>query len=116
MSSGVLFPGIGLLLFALGWPLATRRVAPNRWYGLRVPATFADPRVWYDANALAGRDLMAVGVMLLVISLALPRIGGLSAETYTGICAAILGLGGLVTTVRGWREANRLLRQRRDAP
>ena len=52
---------------------------------------------------------MAVGLMLLVISLVLPRIVGLSAETYTGVCAAILGLGGLVTTVRGWREANRLL-------
>jgi hypothetical protein len=54
MSPRVLFPVLGFLLVALGWPLATRRVRPNRWYGLRVPATFADTGVWYDANAIAG--------------------------------------------------------------
>jgi hypothetical protein len=37
----VLFPVLGLLLLVLGWPLAARRVRRNRWYGLRVPATFA---------------------------------------------------------------------------
>lgn len=42
MPPTLVFPALGLLLAALGWPMATRRVPPNRWYGLRVPATFAD--------------------------------------------------------------------------
>lgn len=100
---------------ALGWPLATRRVHPNRWYGLRVPATFADPQVWYDANALAGRDLVALGVLLLVVFLSLPRVAGLTGPAHVAVCAATLTLGALVTTVRGWRAANRMLRARRTA-
>ena len=115
MSPTVLFPAAGVLLVVLGWPLATRRVRPNRWYGLRVPATFADTRVWYDANAITGRDLMACGVALLLVSLFLSRVGGLPDQVYAGVCAGTLGLGALLLTVRGWRAANRLLRQRRES-
>jgi uncharacterized membrane protein len=112
MSLHLLFPAVGLLLALLGWPLAARRIGPNPWYGLRVPATFADRQVWYDANALAGRDLMAVGVLVLLVSLLLPRVRGLPDAAYGGVCAAVLGVGALVMTVRGWRAANRLLRER----
>ena len=42
-----------LVLMAVAVPLARRRVPPNAWYGLRVPATFADREVWYAANARA---------------------------------------------------------------
>ena len=66
MSPQTMFPVVGLLLIALGWPMAARRVPPNRWYGLRVPATFADEQVWYVANAVAGRDMMALGALIVV--------------------------------------------------
>jgi uncharacterized membrane protein len=105
---------VGLLLALLGWPLAARRVGPNRWYGLRVPATFADREVWYDANALAGRDIMALGILVLLVSLLLPRLKSLPEGVYSGTCAAVLGVGTVVLTVRGWRTANRLLRERRN--
>ena len=102
---------LGLLLAVLGWPMATRRVPPNRWYGLRVPATFADERVWYDANAVAGRDMMTLGTVLIVVALALPRLADRPDSVYAGVCAGILGVGSLSLTVRGWRLANRLLRE-----
>jgi hypothetical protein len=35
MLPELLFPALGVLLVALGWPIATRRVRPNHWYGLR---------------------------------------------------------------------------------
>jgi uncharacterized membrane protein len=108
-----LFPALGLLLIALGWPMASRRVRPNRWYGLRLPATFADEHVWYEANAVAGRDVMALGALVVLVGLVLPRVAELPEGVYAGVCAAILGLGSLVLTVRGWRLANRLLRARR---
>lgn len=114
MSPQLLFPLLGLLLIALGWPLAARRVRPNRWYGLRVPATFADETVWYDANATAGRDMVALGILVLTIALVLPHLGELQRDTYAGVCAGVLGLGSLLLAVRGWRLANRLLRQRRQ--
>jgi uncharacterized membrane protein len=112
----LLFPGAGLLLALLGWPLAARRVGPNRWYGLRVPATFADRQVWFDANAIAGRDLMVLGVLVLLAALVLPRVSSLPEAAYAGVCAALLGVGALVMTVRGWRAANRLLRERQGSP
>jgi uncharacterized membrane protein len=108
--------GVGLLLMVIGWPLAARRVGPNRWYGLRVPATFADERVWYDANALAGRDLVALGALLVVLSLGLPAVAGVRGTGFAIVAAAMAVVGSLLTTVRGWRAANRLLRERRAAP
>jgi hypothetical protein len=113
MLPELLFPALGLLLVALGWPMAARRVRPNRWYGLRLPATFADEHVWYEANAVTGRDMVALGALVALVGVVLPRLGGLPDAAYAGICAGLLGVGSLVLTVRGWRLANRLLRARR---
>jgi SdpI/YfhL protein family len=116
MSPMLLFPVVGLALVVFGWPLAARRVRPNRWYGLRVPATFADERVWYDANAVTGRDMMILGAVILAVALALPRLGGISIDAYAGVCSALLVMGAVGMGVRGSRVANRLLRERsRDA-
>jgi uncharacterized membrane protein len=113
ISPELLFPLLGLLLIVLGWPMAARRVRPNRWYGLRVPATFADETVWYDANEVAGRDMMTLGTVVAAIALALPHLADLRSATYAGVCAAILGIGSLMLAMRGWRVANQLLRKRR---
>jgi uncharacterized membrane protein len=113
MAPELLFPVLGLILVALGWPMATRRVRPNRWYGLRVPATFADEKVWYEANAVAGRDMMILGWAIVVVALVLPRVSGFPVSAYAGVCAGMLGVGSLVLAVRGWQLANRLLRERR---
>jgi SdpI/YhfL family protein len=115
LSPELLFPLLGLLLIGLGWPLAGRRVRPNRWYGLRVPATYADETVWYEANAVTGRDMVGLGAVVLVIALVLPHVTRLRSDTFAGLCAGLLGLGSLLLTVRGWRLANRLLRQRRGS-
>jgi uncharacterized membrane protein len=115
MIPELLFPVVGALLALLGWPLAARRIGPNRWYGLRVPATFADRQVWFDANALAGRDMIILGVALAAVSLLLPRVVRLPEPVYAAICGGLLGVGALVLTVRGWRAADRL-QQARQSP
>ena len=115
MSPYLSLPLLGLVLIALGWPMAARRVRPNRWYGLRIPATFADEKVWYEANAVAGRDMMVLGTVILVVALVLPRVAKISDSTYGAVCAALLVVGSIVSTLRAWRLANRLLRERRPA-
>jgi uncharacterized membrane protein len=110
-----MFPLLGIVFVVLALPLAARRVPPNRWYGLRVPATFADTAVWYEANAATGKDMVGFGAVATVITLVLPHVARLRTETYALACAAVFGLGSLVLAVRGWRLANRLLRQRRGA-
>jgi uncharacterized membrane protein len=106
----LVFPAVGMLLIGLGWPLARRRIRPNRWYGLRLPATFADERVWYEANAVAGRDMMAVGAAVGLTGLLLPA-AGLHPNLVAVCCAAILTVGSLAATLRAWRLANRLYRR-----
>ena len=114
MTPSLLFSAVGLLLIGLGWPLARRRVGPNRWYGLRLPATFADAHVWYEANAVAGRDMMLVGSAVGGAALGLP-LAGCGENLVAVTCAALLAVGSLVATLRGWRLANRLLRERPPA-
>ena len=114
MADRIIFAGIGVLLIALGVPLARRRIRPNGWYGLRIPATFADEQVWYEANALSGRDLMAVGSALIVVAIGLPHILRLSPRGYVYAYTAVL-LGGMVGgAFRAWRMANQLWRERRE--
>ena len=113
MAPELVFPVLGIIFVALAVPLAARRVPPNRWYGLRVPATFADKTVWYDANAATGRDMVRFGAVATLIALVLPQVARVRTEIYVLICAVVFGLGSLILAVRGWRLANRLLRQRR---
>ena len=47
----LLFAGLSVLLVLVSLPLLFRRIPPNAFYGLRVPATYADEWVWYEANA-----------------------------------------------------------------
>ena len=102
-----------MLLAGLGWPLARRRVGPNRWYGLRVTATFADPYVWYEVNAVAGRDMVALGVLLVVLVATLPTVAGVQGPAFAITAAAVTVAGSLFMTARGWRLATRLARGRR---
>ena len=109
----MMFVGIGLLSLILGVPLAQRRVRPNRWYGLRLPATFADETVWYDANAATGRDMMALGAAFTSFALLLALLPGVTDLTYAITCGLTLVGATAVLTVRWIRLANRLLRERR---
>ena len=37
-------------------------------------------------------------------------------STYSGVCAGLLGVGALILTMRSWRSANRMLRERQQEP
>jgi uncharacterized membrane protein len=111
-NANLLLAGVGLLLALLAIPMLLRRVPPNPFYGLRVPSTYADEWVWYEANALAGRDMVALGVLLFVLALVLP-VFGLTGGTPPLVWTAVAAVGALVMTMVAWRRANRLLRERR---
>jgi hypothetical protein len=73
---------------------------------LRVRATFADPVVWYEANAAFGRDLQRLGAMMLVAALLVPRVAGRHAALVLSV-GAVLGVAALAAV--GTARANRLL-------
>ena len=62
------FAASGLLMIVFGVPLILRRVPPNAFYGLRVPATFKDEQVWYDANGNGLQDLNEPGIGGVTVS------------------------------------------------
>src|SRR5262245_24694969 len=107
-----LFTATGVLLVALAIPLIQRRVQPNYLYGLRVPATFADEWVWYEANAASGRDLLVLGVALIAAALILPLAPGINLASYALTVGGLLGSGAIALAIIGWQRANRLLRLR----
>jgi len=100
---------VGALFVALAVPLMHRKVPPNGLYGLRVNATFADERVWYEANAASGRDLALLGVLLSSVAIGLPA-AGIRGDKYLLGWITITVVGVLVMCVLGVRRANRLLR------
>ena len=107
----ILFTFVGVVLIALAIPLMLRRVKPNGWYGLRVKATFADESVWYDANALSGRDMLIVGTVQLALALFTP-LTAVSELVYVAVNGFVTLAGAIVIAVVGWRRANEMLRHR----
>lgn len=108
LTAHVAFPLLGLVSLFVGWPLARRRVAPNRWYGVRVASTLSRPAIWYEANAVCGDELVRTGLVLLVVAVALRFVPRLPDLGYTLICLAVFLVGSSRATVRSLRVAKRL--------
>jgi len=82
---------IGVLIFALGVPLAMRRIGPNAWYGFRVGRALEDESAWFAANAASGRCLAFTGAAIILAAT-------LNAILATNIAIAAL-INGLVMTL-----------------
>jgi hypothetical protein len=102
---------------ALAVPLYRGRVPRNSVYGVRVPATLADDRVWYPINARGGRDLIALSCVYfgavtgaLVWGARRPLI-----VRFLGSLGLVV-LGLLIEVVVLWMEADRLARAIHSQP
>jgi uncharacterized membrane protein len=106
-----LFTVVGLVFIGLAIPLVKRRIKPNGLYGLRIPATFADEWVWYEANARTGRDMLVIGFLQIAAALLLLPLPDLAYAITNGVVT----LGGTITMcILGIIRAGRLLQQRRN--
>ena len=65
----ILFALVGLLFIGLSIPLILGRVPPNSFYGCRTRKTLSDPKIWYEANRISGKDFLISGVLIFVASL-----------------------------------------------
>ena len=110
--SVLIFLSVGALFVALSVPLIRRRVKPNMLYGLRIRATLADERVWFEANAKSGRDLLVLGLGISVMAVGLALVSGMTSELHMAILVGVTGIGAVVVTATGVSRANRLLRNR----
>jgi len=105
---------MGLLMIILSIPMIQGRVKPNRWYGFRTRATLENPDIWYPANAYAGRLLLWLGVAIILASLLLVLIPGISENAYSLLVTGVLMLGLLIVVVLSLRYAKALERESSD--
>lgn len=99
----VLYLAGGLLLCLLSLPLIARKVGPNPFYGFRVPRTFEDREVWFEANHYAGKRLLAAGASTLLAAVVLYFIPGISVDAYALGCLAVFALVLVVGLVQSFR-------------
>jgi uncharacterized membrane protein len=71
----ILFAVTGLILIGISIPLIMRKVPPNSFYGCRTRKTLSDPKIWYEANHISGKDFCIAGLVVLVSSLAMFALG-----------------------------------------
>jgi uncharacterized membrane protein len=103
----------GLLTASLAVPLMRRKVGPNSLYGFRVRRTLQDPRVWYDANAFAGRCLFCSGIGTVLACLALYSTPAIDPVAYAVACPTILLACLAVGLVLSFRHLDHLTRSLR---
>jgi hypothetical protein len=101
----VIFGLMSLLYIGLGWPLARSRVGPNSWYGLRVGETMANETVWYEANAICGREFVGFGWGTLVLAVGLFFVPWGSPDLYATVLVVVHVVGVLVVAGRGMATA-----------
>jgi SdpI/YfhL protein family len=109
LGSVLLFAELLVAIAAI--PLIRRRVARNRWYGLRTTATLADDRTWYEANALAGWGLLGLGLLNGALTIAwLARVPGSSLPVVLLVLCATPLLALVLCSI----AARRLRRRQRE--
>ncbi len=101
-----------LLLAALAWPLARGSVGPNRWYGVRLPETLADPEVWYSVNRFFGRRMVVISLQVAAAALVLALVPGIDMAFYVLLLSGMLSLGALIAAVQAMLLARRLAREK----
>jgi len=82
--------GVGMILLSI--PLLNGRIPPNSWYGFRVPKTLNNPEIWYAANRYAAKRLLAAGVSLILTSVGLYNLPGITIDTYALGCLAVFAI------------------------
>lgn len=71
----ILFAVVGLVLIGISIPLILRKVPPNSFYGCRTRKTLSDPKIWYEANHISGRDFCLSGAIVLVAAMLMLLFG-----------------------------------------
>jgi uncharacterized membrane protein len=85
-----LFVAVGLLIVGLSVPLLRRRVKPNRWYGFRTPKTMSSERIWYEANAYAGKMFLRAGTVFIAAAIVLYFVFRTNFIAYNITCTVVL--------------------------
>lgn len=82
---------VDALSILMAIPLVLRKIGLNVVYGYRTRATLSDPTLWYEANALFGRRLIAACTVSAVAAAYLARPGLIGPGTFLPVSVVLLG-------------------------
>lgn len=99
--------GGGLLFVLLAIPLVQRRIPPNLFYGLAIPRTLNNPRVWYDTNAYSGKWLLVVVGVIAIAAVVFAQAPNLTVDSYLRACAAVIIASFGIAFWQTWRYASK---------
>ena len=101
--------GGGVLLILISIPLYLEKIGPNGLYGFRVKKTMENPELWYPVNKYASIWLMLTGLAILIAGVWMYFFTpGISLDTYSLTCVAVLTVALVVTIIMTTRYMNTL--------
>ena len=80
----------------------------NCLYGFRTWKTLSDERIWFEANAYAGRLFLRLGIVYVIAALVLCPAFGEHFVAYNVTCAVIVLGGLLIVTLLSLRHLRSL--------
>lgn len=97
------FSFTSLLMMAFGVPLWLGKIPPNAITGFRVAATLNDPKLWYLVNATMGREMFALGFVLLLLTWIVHfSVPDRQVPAAALALVAVLVIGSIAMATHGW--------------
>lgn len=94
----------GLLIAGLHIPFLTDRIAPNRFYGFRTPATLRSPELWYRANRKVARRMVITGLTTAVTAAGSCLVAGITEGMLAAVTIGVMMTGIVWALVAGFRS------------
>jgi len=107
LATGILF--VGIVTFCVCLPLIYRKVPMNRFYGIRIPQSFASAERWYDINAYGGRLLARWSCLIAITGVVgfLVPLRFLQAYAIAAAGVILISVFGPLVQIIRWARATR---------
>ncbi|VAX29801.1 hypothetical protein MNBD_IGNAVI01-2781 [hydrothermal vent metagenome] len=73
-----------------------RKVKINSFYGVRLPGTMKDEKIWYEVNEKSAKYLLVLGIIIIFVS-ALFYFSAVFSSTVSVIIMTVIVLTGVVS-------------------
>ena len=98
----------GFIFSALAVPLIRRKIKINNWYGIRLPQTMENEKVWYEVNSIMGKYLFGWGIFILCVIIYYVINPTNPEYLMVYVLLVILIMGTILFVIRSFRTAARI--------
>ncbi len=99
---------VGVIFITISIPLIKRKVKINNWYGVRLPQTMKNEKIWYEVNEKSGRHLFIFGVVICILSVILFLGEPFAYNVTAGVMTAIILIGTIILVFKAISITNKL--------